>query len=281
MYTRQQSESTKSSGQASKSPALAPVQEDNLVAPYTDLSPLQMMVTAPSYLATRTTSPARMQANMLTLQRQVGNRSVNGLIIQRESRADKKRKKFQKKTSTPVPKSAEISRNKATLTINEAKVEILPDATTEDEKLKDRGITRTNFKWKMKEYNWDDEGNITEFEEAPLVITIKTTYGPGAKKSDESGYGRGTTKEDKEAKKTTLGHHEGMHGKVALDYLEANEPPKFGGTVGMSKEDFEAAIEDYLTALDEYSTALDAISEHEVDCVGEKASFCAEEEEEE
>ena len=46
----------------------------------------------------------------------------------------------------------------------------------------------------------------------------------------------------------------------------------------MSKEDFETAIEDYLKALDEYSAALDAISEHDVDCVGDKASFCEEEE---
>ncbi len=215
---------------------------------------------------------------MLALQSQVGNRTLSGLVVQRKSKAEKKREKFQKKTSTTVPKSAKISSKKATLTINDTKVEILPDATSEDEKLKDRGITKTNFDWKMEEYNWDDEEKITDFKEKPLVVTIQTTYGPGAKKSDESGYGRGTTEEDKKAKETTLGHHEGMHGKVSLDYLEANKPPKFSGTVGMSKEDFEKAIEDYLKALDEYSKALDAKSEHDVDCVGDKASFCKEEE---
>ena len=105
-------------------------------------------------------------------------------------------------------------------------------------------------------------------------ITIQTVYGPKSKASDESGYGRGTTKEDKKAGNTSLGFHEGMHGKTTLDYLKNNPLPEFAGAIGDSEADFKTARNDYEKKMKEADAELQKLQISSVDCVGDEASFC-------
>ncbi|HMQ46530.1 MAG TPA: hypothetical protein PKA00_04565 [Saprospiraceae bacterium] len=100
------------------------------------------------------------------------------------------------------------------------------------------------------------------------VVTIQTFYDLGAKRSGSSGYGRGTTEEDKRKGHTTLGFHEGTHGLDALQYLKDHAPPTFSGQSGMSMPDFTTAIEDYNKAIAAYQEALLLNSIKATDCPG-------------
>ena len=240
----------------------------------------------------RATLPGSMsirQNNMLALQRLVGNSAVQRLIIQREdevadadagdAEAEKKRvarETFQKGVSTPVPIDAVIGDGKATLEVGGAMVTILPDGVSKDKKMEGMAVTSGGITgWGTPGYVTDTDGNIESFDEIKTPqVSIQTVYGPKAKASDESGYGRGTTEEDKKAGNTSLGFHEGMHGKTTLDLLKDKPLPEFTGAIGDSEADFKAAMDDYEKKMKEADAKLQKLQISKVDCVGDEASFC-------
>lgn len=255
-------------------------QTGNLAWGVDDALTLDRLARQPDY----SPDPTANQVALMRLGQKVGNQSIQRLLIQRETKGEEE-KKFKESVSTPIPKGAKIEGGKATLTVGGAKVTILPDEDTDDESLKDKAKTTTGLVgWGTPGYEFeekDGEEIITKVEAPePPEVEIKTIYGPGTKKGDPSKYGRGTTEADVKAKKTTLGHHEGMHGKSTLDYLKNNPLPKFKGKKGMTKADFEKAMADYDTEMEEYSAKMAASNKEEIDCVGKKAGFCAEEEHE-
>jgi hypothetical protein len=67
---------------------------------------------------------------------------------------------------------------------------------------------------------------------------------------------------------TTLGFHEGAHGVDIVKFLESNPPPVFGGTVGMTRVEFEAEIARWERANNDYANAIAAFSARTGDCVG-------------
>lgn len=220
------------------------------------------------------------QKNLLALQRTAGNGAVQRLMIQRETE-EVKREEFQKKVSTPVPATAVIGDGKATMELGGAQVTILPDTITKDKEWEGMAVTSGGITdWATPGYVLDDDGKVESFDEIKTPkVSIQTTYGPDAKASDESSYGRGTTEADEAAGNTSLGFHEGMHGKTTLDYLKNNPLPKFTGTVGMKKKEFEAAKAEYEKKMKEAEKKLQEIQIEKVDCVGDKADFCKSKEE--
>lgn len=234
------------------------------------------------------------QNNMLALQRVVGNSAVQRLMIQREdeaadagdAEAEKKRverEEFQKGVSTPVPIDAVIGKGKATIEVGGAIVTILPDGKSKDKKLKGQAVTSGGITgWGIPGYVTGTDGKIESFDEIKTPkVSIQTVYGPETKASDVSSYGRGTTEEDKEAGTTSLGFHEGMHGKATLDYLENNPLPKFAGAIGDTEAVFKAARDDYEKKMKEAEAELQKVQIATVDCVGDEASFCKAGDEEE
>ena len=114
-------------------------------------------------------------------------------------------------------------------------------------------------------------GHITKITAAPpaiTTVTIHTRFGPSANPSGTSGYGRGTTKQDKKLGATTLRLHEGSHGVDYLNFIAANPFPTFTGKVGMTEAAFRDAIRAYQAAANAWSARMKASSEHDTDCTG-------------
>ena len=116
-------------------------------------------------------------------------------------------------------------------------------------------------------------GKIDGFTVTTPTATIQTFYGPSATRSGPSGYGRGTTAEDTAggkvtSKSTTLSFHESMHGLDFMQFVEANNPPQFGGTKGMTETNFKAKIAEYQAALKAYGEKATAFSSKRTHCVG-------------
>lgn len=115
-------------------------------------------------------------------------------------------------------------------------------------------------------YEFNTANNrITSFTPPPSpAITIWTDYGPGTNSGISSGYGRGTTVEDKRLGNTTLGYHERSHSRDFLSFMANTVAPTFSGTVGMTVTQFSAAVTAYRNALARMVRA----SELATDCVG-------------
>jgi hypothetical protein len=104
-------------------------------------------------------------------------------------------------------------------------------------------------------------------------VRIQTAYGPRSSAGGVSAYGRGTTAEDiaggaTSSRSTRLGFHEGSHGLASIEFLENNPPPQFTGTIGMSRADFEAALDQWISECTTYENNLNRFSTRHVDCVG-------------
>lgn len=113
---------------------------------------------------------------------------------------------------------------------------------------------------------------VTKFSIPAPTLRIHTHF--GVKEGNQftaatkSGYGRGTTEEDKANKNTSLGFHEGNHGRDFLRYIMTHPFPKFSGTVGMPVNDFKTQASDYATAWTKYKADMERGSQLNTDCVG-------------
>jgi len=107
------------------------------------------------------------------------------------------------------------------------------------------------------------------------TLTIQTAYGPHATPSDRSAYGRGTTDQDVANGNNTLGFHESCHREDYLSYLRNNPLPEFTGRIGMTTDDFRAALEAFHKAINTYFEAMDQYSQAHTDCVGTLGTMCS------
>jgi hypothetical protein len=149
-------------------------------------------------------------------------------------------------------------------------VTILPDGS--DPKLGSEGNTTTIVTSKV---DFTSTGGKVDggFTVNKPTATIQTFYGPQATSSGTSVYVRGTTAEDVAGgkvtpKSTSLGFHEGMHGVDFMQYVEANDPPKFGGAKDMAEATFRQKITAYQVALKAYGEKATAFSSKRTHCVG-------------
>ena len=127
----------------------------------------------------------------------------------------------------------------------------------------DKGTTPGN--------NWTGPKKIiSKLTGPPPVVkaTIQTVYAPNAKPADPSAYGRGTTVDDRCGGTITLGFHESCHRQDYLDFIGANAPPKFGGRVGMTEAEYQAAERTYFAACDAYLKKALSHSKQKTDEVG-------------
>jgi hypothetical protein len=102
-----------------------------------------------------------------------------------------------------------------------------------------------------------------------LTATIETDYGKGSGPDGKSAYGRATTDDDKKKGNTSLGFHESCHRQNHLDFVKANAVPKFGGTVGMTEDEWNKATEKYTQAVEDYAKKSDQNSGKLTDEVGD------------
>jgi hypothetical protein len=104
------------------------------------------------------------------------------------------------------------------------------------------------------------------------TVKIQTVYGPGARPTQVSGYGRGTTPEDETAGNTSLGFHESCHRKDFLDYLTTKPLPTFSGKVGLTRKQYGQAVSAFGKAIEKYFADMNQESFRRTDEVGYKKS---------
>jgi len=101
-----------------------------------------------------------------------------------------------------------------------------------------------------------------------ITATIKTTYGSGASASGKSGYGRGTTNDDKAKGNTSLGFHESCHRQDHQDFIKNHPLPKFGGKAGQTVQQYQDAYTAYVEAVATYAGQSDTNSFNLTDEIG-------------
>jgi hypothetical protein len=167
--------------------------------------------------------------------------------------------------TTALPTEAQVDRRgRASVAVGRVNVVVLPDG-----RRRARGAETTiNFS-PFRISSRTRAGRVVSFTgPGQPVATIQTVYGRGLGPDVQSAYGRGTTREDVAAGTTTLGFHEGSHGRDYLRFLREHPYPQFTGAIGMSTHDFNAAMADYRRQVSRYATELSAASLHGTDCVG-------------
>lgn len=180
--------------------------------------------------------------------------------------------------TTPIPEG--LTANAATRNVefnaNGFAVTIAPDIVSTA--LQTSGETGITIKWPASgSYRWQSQGGkkrvISFVGPQPPAVRIQTSYRPGVQASGPSGYGRGTTPQDRaggqvNSAATSLGFHEGSHGLAYVEYLNRNPPPVFGGKVGMTVGEFKAAIAAWQREQAAYTAKINDHSLEAVDCVG-------------
>jgi Domain of unknown function (DUF4157) len=177
--------------------------------------------------------------------------------------------------SSPVPFRAEVSAaGAATHRIGPVNLTILPDATSADPAMQDRAETTIRFPPLASGTNLVDwvsqNGRITSFtfNQNLFSLTIQTTFGPGVSAASISGYGRGTTAADQEVGATSLGFHEGEHGRDFITFLQDNPYPSFTGRVGQTTAVFSARVTQFSNAVNAYIARMNRASALATDCPG-------------
>ncbi|HNW98475.1 MAG TPA: DUF4157 domain-containing protein [Bacteroidales bacterium] len=168
--------------------------------------------------------------------------------------------------AVPIGTSPDPISGNITFSYNGFDITIEPDGSQSDEGAETK--LSLNFTNKIGK-NWDEKNIITSFT-PPITptITIKTNYGPLSTAASISGYGRGTTAEDKRLGNTSLGYHEKSHSRNYLKYIVNNPAPVFAGKTGDTKKVFTDAEAKYVKALKAYVPDNERISELDTDCVG-------------
>lgn len=135
------------------------------------------------------------------------------------------------------------------------------------------------LEYQFPKYKLDKNGKVTKIvgtiPKARKLI-IQSTYGTKALPEMKSAYGRGTTKADIKAGKTTLRFHEGSHGTDFIKFVKDNPPPEFQGKVGMKEADYVKAMADYNKQIEQYEKKMEEHTKIRTDCIGTKADFCEE-----
>jgi hypothetical protein len=175
--------------------------------------------------------------------------------------------------TSPVPIDVWLNPDgTASLRVKQISVIFEPDVRSTDPTK--ANTAETTFRLQNQPINWlkgARSGLITSFTgPGPVEVRIRTTYGPGAMATGQSGYGRGTTPADIRSATTTLGFHEGRHGMDFLEFMAANPFPRFTGRVGMSEKAFKAATDSFLADKQRYKEEMWDFSQQRTDCVGSR-----------
>jgi hypothetical protein len=177
--------------------------------------------------------------------------------------------------SSPVPFRAGVAASgEATTRIGPVALTILPDTTSTDAEMQNGAHTEITFAPLPAGTNLVDwvshSGKVSSFtfNQDLFALTIQTTYGPGASAAGSSGYGRGTAKADKSTGQTSLGFHEGEHGRDFVEYLKNNAYPDFKGKTGQTTAVFRGHVISFQNAVSTYIKTMTRLSELRTDCAG-------------
>lgn len=160
-------------------------------------------------------------------------------------------------------------------------IEVLPDKVNPS--IENSGTTRCAWKQGSVQFRapevaveiWRDRWpqqklvrSIRTPPQASATLTIQTSYKRRGVDRGRSGYGRGTTQEDKRNRNTSLGFHEWCHRMACIRYLQTQTLPEFSGSVGMKEPDFLKAWTNFMSEFRSLPSKIHAYSGQQVDEVG-------------
>ncbi|HEX2832562.1 MAG TPA: DUF4157 domain-containing protein [Thermoanaerobaculia bacterium] len=174
------------------------------------------------------------------------------------------------KITAPVPVGATVARGgEATFAINGIAVVARPDIRSNDPRFINDAFTSFGLQpADFGTFGTDAQDIVRQFVPPRVEAVIQTTWGPGARPELDAKYGRGTTDEDKYESNTTFRFHESRHGEDWFEFLRQNPPPVFTGAVGMTKADYQRAIDAWGTEITAYNRRAVEFSIRRSDCVG-------------
>ncbi len=160
--------------------------------------------------------------------------------------------------TTPLQaENVELSGNQdVKLNVNGIEVTVKRDVNVKDPRMWGKGSTATELSVAPTPGNGPPQ----------VRAEILTSFGERADPEGNAGYGRGTTKGDKEAGNTSLGFHEGHHGLDALDFLQQRPLPQSNWRSGMSHADYQLELNRYQAELDKHEKTLADYTELKTDC---------------
>jgi hypothetical protein len=177
-----------------------------------------------------------------------------------------------KKTKTPQDDIEVYAEVLADGTVNDKTVQgdtsFRPEGALSDGKGGNTFFRTPGFSYEKKTGGMEIITKLSGPVEIKGTIKIQTVYGPDAKATMRSGYGRGTTTEDESAGNTSLGFHESCHRSDFLNYLKTTALPAFGGKVGMSRQLYDQSVATFAKAVAKYFTDMDQDSVRRTDEVG-------------
>jgi hypothetical protein len=195
---------------------------------------------------------ARQPAAVLALQRAAGNRAVSRILARTI-------------TTKPPDGSQPPASGDWTGTVNGVDVRIKADGPGDK-------AAYTSFDLSMDpnpSYHSTD-GKVDDVTQPVYKLEIQTTWEDGFKPSDQSAYGRGTTKEDIDAKTTTLGFHESCHGADMLAFIVKPGPPTYPVKVGDSDASAAGASKAHEGKVTKFTRGMRNFSVKNTDQVGKK-----------
>jgi hypothetical protein len=187
--------------------------------------------------------------------------------------------------STPLPDDVAPDKKTkiAKFNIDDVKVIIYPDQLKgktvlpwSNPKKKEKAIVHDNraqtvfyLKSKMT-VNYEKVKGVTMIVKIDMAyeLHIVTIYGKNVGPDSVSGYGRGTTEEDKKEGNTSLKFHEGAHGTHLLNYIKNNPLPVIDVRLPCSQADYKEAVQIFNTDFEAYMNKMSEHNVNEVDNVG-------------
>lgn len=148
----------------------------------------------------------------------------------------------QREISTPLPDGVEPDDKSkiAKFPIGDFTVVVKPDRKAKKADKVKANQAKTNGHISVSFSPKYDKKKRVESVTISKKLTIQTIYGKNAHASDESAYGRGHIKADKDAGHGTLGFHEGSHGTDFMEYIKSHPFPEIVIETPVSKKKYEA-----------------------------------------
>jgi hypothetical protein len=177
--------------------------------------------------------------------------------------------------TAPVPSTAAVdAQGTATFQIKGVDVVALPDSPSNAERMRGRAATGFGLVVAQAPAAMIDQatGHISSITPPRLQARVHTEFGSDYNPNGTSGYGRGTTQDDKARRNTGLRFHESQHAADWFEFLRQNEVPVFRGAVGMSEADYHLAEQQLEDDIRDYNRRAVEYSVRMTDCPGVQAT---------
>lgn len=182
---------------------------------------------------------------------------------------------LQPQISTPIPQGAQIQNTQAIIQINpNVRITLLRDERRRNLPADGETSISINFtpaainrELRIRKRRVRDQANATGISPT-YTIRIQSFYRNLNNRTSTSGYGRGTSENDRNAENTSLRFHEGSHGTHWINYIRTHPLPVFNIFDGMTPREVRNEFQRTNRAFRNYINVMNQENDIEIDCPG-------------